>query len=65
MRCDACPVPEGLRCYEDPGMCRRAAGPGEDLFRSILVKHARVRAERRAAKPRIPLGTKHPKARDG
>jgi hypothetical protein len=61
MRCDACPVPEGLRCYEDPGLCLRAAGPGEGVFRAQLVRHAERRRERRAAKPRVPLGTRHPR----
>jgi hypothetical protein len=61
MRCAACPVPVGLDCYEDAAMCRRAARPGEEAFRTTLARHARIRAQRRASKPRVPLGTRHPK----
>jgi hypothetical protein len=41
--CDHCQVPEGLPCYNEPGMCRRAAQPGEDAFRAMLVRHARAK----------------------
>lgn len=57
-RCESCPVPGGLRCYEDEAYCRRAARPGEGGFRAILVRHAEARAVQHAAKPRIPLGVK-------
>lgn len=44
MRCDHCPVPEGLPCYELESHCRRAAQPGEHAFRDMLVKHAKAKA---------------------
>ena len=42
--CEACPVDAGLPCYRDPGMCARAAKPGQEAFREMLCRHARMRA---------------------
>lgn len=47
-RCENCPVPAGLACYENPGMCRRAAKPEEVEFRATLVRHAETRAKQNA-----------------
>ena len=41
---------EALRHYNNPLFYERAAKPGEDLFRSILVQHARALA----AQPAVP-----------
>lgn len=45
-RCAACPVPACLPCYGDEraAYCDRAARPGEDAYRAMLVRHAEARA---------------------
>lgn len=53
--CDHCPVPIGLVCYRDRGMCERAAKDGEDAFRAVLVRHAETTSQTGlAAAPRSP-----------
>lgn len=44
--CSTCPVDPGLNCYRDSGMCARAARPGEDGFRAMLIRHSLIRAKK-------------------
>jgi hypothetical protein len=50
-RCERCPVPAGLSCYESDRYCRRAGEPGNDAFRAMLVRHARIRAGQAEPRP--------------
>lgn len=45
MRCGHCPVPADLPCDESGIRCRRAGEPGNDAFRAMLVRHARIHAQ--------------------